>query len=237
MKIKPYVEKLEQSEEYKNFKIKYPDSFLIAGFFVLDLEGGSNIHQIDFYVPSEKKIAAFTLDGEITIKLLETMNEKIPEKLDLETKIDLDALQGILTDEMKNRGISEEIKKIIAVIQNIEGKRIWNLNCVLTGMEILKSHIEDDSKTVLKLERSSLIEIMKKMPQQPAMKAPGSKEEIKSEMEKLDKVEEEIEKAKAALKKELDKDGDKEEPPKDTKEEDPKDEPEDKPESEDKPEE
>ncbi len=206
MKIKPYIDKLEQSEEYKNFKTKYPEAFLVAGFFVLDLEEGANIHQIDFYVPSEKKIAAFSLDGEIKVKLLETLNDKVPEHLGINTNVDLDALSGILADEMKNRGISENIRKIIAVIQNIEGKKIWNLNCVLTGMEILKSHIEDESQTVLKIEKTSILEVMKKMPAPALMKAQaptGSKEEIKDELEKLNKIEDEIEKAKEKLKEEL----------------------------------
>ncbi|MBS3077733.1 hypothetical protein J4233_05710 [Candidatus Pacearchaeota archaeon] len=205
MKIQPYIEKLKESEEYKDFKSKYPKAFLAAGFFVLDLEGGVNIHQIDFYMPAEKKIAAFSLDGEVKVKILETLNEKIPEPLDMDTNTDLDALSGILTDEMKNRGISESIRKIIAVIQNIDGKRIWNLNCILTGMEILKSHIEDDSQTVLKIEKSSILDIMKKMPAQPQMmKAQAnSKEDIKGELDKLDKIEEEIEKAKGKLKEEL----------------------------------
>lgn len=205
MKIKPYIEKLEESEEYKNFKIKYPEAFLAAGFFVLDLEGGMNVHQIDFYVPNEKKIAAFSLDGEISVKLLETLNDKVPEKLNMDTNIDLDALSGILSDEMKNRGMSENIRKIIAVIQNIDGKRIWNLNCVLSGMEILKSHIEDESQTVLKIEKASILDIMKKMPTPKLLKAQDSKKDIKGELEKLEKVEDEIEKAKEKLKEELSK--------------------------------
>jgi len=210
MKIKPYVEKLEQSDEYKNFKVKYPDAFLVAGFFVLDLETNQNVHQIDFYVPSEKKIAAFTLDGDVTLQLMEMLSKdgKAPEKLDLETKVDLDALSGILTDEMHNRGISEDIKKIIAVIQNVDGKKIWNLNCVLTGMEILKSHIDDDSKSVLKLERTSVLDLMKKVPTQGAQempKPPTSKENMKEEVKKLDRLEEEIEKEKVKLKEEIEK--------------------------------
>ena len=206
MKIRPYIDRLEKSEEYKNFKAKYPEAFLTAGFFVLDLEGGANIHQIDFYIPTEKKIAAFSLDGDIKLKILETLNDKVPERLDINTNIDLDAISGILTDEMKNRGISESIRKIIAVIQNIDGKKIWNLNCVLTGMEILKSHIEDESQTVLRIEKTSILEVMKKMPAPALMnssEAADSKAEIKDELEKLDKIEKEIEKAKAKLKGEL----------------------------------
>ena len=118
MKIKPYVEKLEESKEYKTFMSKYPSSYMTAGFFILDFETGKNIHQIDFYVPTEKKVAAFTLDQGVNMQLLDFLN-KIPEKLDINTNIDLDALQGILADEMHNRGMSEEIRKIIAVIQTV----------------------------------------------------------------------------------------------------------------------
>ena len=55
MKIKPYIEKLNSSGEYKKFVDKYKDAYLAAGFFIIDFEQGNNIHQIDYYIPSEKK--------------------------------------------------------------------------------------------------------------------------------------------------------------------------------------
>jgi hypothetical protein len=208
MKIKPFVDRLEQSKEYKDFRARYPKSFMIAGFFILDFESGSNVHQIDFFVPSEKKIAAFTLDGGVSMQLLEMMNSKVPEELSLDTKIDLDALEGILLDEMHNRGMSEKIKKIIAIIQNINGKKIWNLNCVLSGMEILKSHVEDDSMTVLKIEKQSLLDIIQQIPGKKLMKVAGAAEaggekDYGKEIENLSKIEEEIEKEKTKLKDEM----------------------------------
>ncbi len=205
MKIGPYVQKLEKSKEYKSFISKYPDSFMIAGFFILDFEAGKNVHQIDFYVPKEKKVAAFTLDEGVNMQLLEMLNAKVPEKLALDTKTDLDALEGILSDEMHNRGMSEKIKKIIAIIQNINGKRIWNLNCVLSGMEILKSHVEDDSQTVLKIEKQSLMDIMQQIPMNKlgGMKTPEKKEDYDKQIENLDKLEKEIEKEKVRLKGEV----------------------------------
>ncbi|MEK6855706.1 MAG: hypothetical protein AABX66_00960 [Nanoarchaeota archaeon] len=163
MKIKPYVEKLYASTEYKSFQKEHSGAYITAGFFVLDLEAGKHIHQIDFYVPKEKKVAAFTLDHGITMQMLALINSKVPEKLDIQTKIDLGALKGILDDEMKNRNITEEIKKIIAVLQNIEGKKIWNINCVLSGMGILRAHIEDDTQTVLKMEKASIMDYIRKM--------------------------------------------------------------------------
>ena len=205
MKIQPYVEKLNTSEEYKKFQGKYKDAFLVAGFFVLDFETGNNLHQIDYYIPSQKKVAAFTLDDKVVVQILDTMNEKVPEKLDIKTNVDLDALKGILEDEMKNRNITEDIKKIIAVIQTIEGKKIWVLNCVLSGMEILKANIEDESQTVLKMEKASVMDYMKKMPgaaamqQQPKEPSPG---DIDKQLEQLDKLKEVLKNEKERIEKE-----------------------------------
>jgi hypothetical protein len=208
MKIKPYIDKLSNSKEYKDFSKKYEDAFMIAGFFIIDLETQNNLHQIDYYVPSEKKIAAFTVDKGITMQMLDMINNRlVPEKLDMQTNIDLDALHGILEDEMKNRNITEEIKKIIAIVQTIEGKKIWNLNCVLSGMGILKAHVDDESKTVLKMEKSSILDYIKKMPagalnlkglqgkeaDQKEGETGESKKELDEKIKNLNKLEQEIE--------------------------------------------
>ena len=57
MKIQPLIEKLEGTEVYKKFKEEYKDSFLVAGFFVLDYETNKNVNQIDYFIPSEKKVS------------------------------------------------------------------------------------------------------------------------------------------------------------------------------------
>lgn len=200
MKIRPYIQKLEESEIFKNFMKEHAESFLVAGFFVLDYETGMNIHQIDYYVPGKKQVAAFNLDGEVQVRLLDMIHkEKKPEKLDIRTNIDLDALKGILEDEMKNRNITESVKKCVAVIQMVDGKKLWVLNCVLSGMEILKAHVDDDSKTVLKMEKASMLDYIKKMPKLPSQgqqKQKATKEEIQKQIEQLDKLKQQLEKEK-----------------------------------------
>ena len=183
---------------------------MIAGFFVIDLETNKNVHQIDYYVPSKKKIAAFTLDKHVTMQMLDLMNSKVPEKLDLKTNTDLDQLYGILEDEMKNRSMTEDIKKIIAILQNIDGKKIWNLSCVLSGMGILNAHVEDETRTVLKMEKKSLLDFVQKMsPEQYKAKINSGNEEhaadennTEEKMKKLVDLEKAIEKEKISLLKE-----------------------------------
>jgi hypothetical protein len=218
MKIQPYVNKMNNSPEYKQFIKQNSDAFLAAGFFIIDYESGNNIHQIDLYVPSKKKVAAFTLDKKIIMQMMDLMHAKAPEKLDINTKIDLDALKGILEDEMKNRNITEEVKKIIAILQTVDGKKIWNLNCILSGMELLRVHIEDDSKSILKMEKFSMLDFVKKMsPEQlkgviqqqgaGAGKGKASSADIKvaagEKLKKLDELEKQIEKEKENLQKDI----------------------------------
>lgn len=224
MKIAPYINKLSDSDAFKDFQKVNKDAFMVAGFFVLDYESKNNIHQIDYYVPSKKKIAAFTLDKQVSMQMLDLMNSKVPEALDMKTNIDLDQFYGILEDEMKNRSITAEIKKIIAIIQNIDGKKIWNLSCVLSGMGILNAHVEDTSKTVLKMEKKSLLDFIQKVNPKD-LKMPGqtgneaeegeepkqavnvklNKQQISDQIKKLDQLEDAIEKQKQALSKEENK--------------------------------
>ena len=199
MKIQPYVQKLQNSKVYKEFEQSNKDAFLIAGFFVIDFEEGKNLHQIDYYVPAKKKVAAFTLDKSVVVQMLNLMDKRVPDKLDLRTSIDLDALNGIIQDEMKNRNITQTIKKMIAVVQNIKGKAVWNVNCVLSGMDLLKVHVEDETQSILRMDKSSLMDYVKRMPtagQAPAAtpdkkaQTAPTKEVIEEKIAQLDKMKE-----------------------------------------------
>ena len=226
MKVKDLMKKLRSSPQYDSFSSAYKDAFPVAGFFVIDSESKKNIYQIDYLIPSKDKIAAFSIDHPVSMQMLDAQKNKEPLKeIDMNALIDLEALEGILEDEMKNRSISETVTKIIAVLHMHEGKKIWNLNCMLSGMSLLRAHIDDASKTVLKMERVALFDLMKTMPgmkqqisgagtnkgiqaQQPQVQVqPGKtmnkKQAIKAELEKLDTLEAAIEKEKALLKKEI----------------------------------
>ena len=167
MKLEHYLKRVEESSEYQSFIQENPEAYLCAGFFVLDFEDGKNIYQIDYYLPHSKKIATFTLDKGVSIKLSEPLKGKFKnkklEKLRGEIKTDLEALQGIVQDEMKNRNITQELKKIIAVLQNQEEKNIWILNCITAGLGILKVHIDDDTSSILEFEKANLFDLLRKV--------------------------------------------------------------------------
>jgi len=100
---------------------------------------------------------------------------------------------------MKNRSITESVKKCVAVIQMVNGKKLWVLNCVLSGMEILKAHVDDESKTVLKMEKSSMLDYVKKIPGQQSAVPKLSKEDLAKQIEQLDKLKEQLKKEESKI--------------------------------------
>ena len=163
MQIKPYIEKLNSSSKFKEFISSNPDAYFSAGFFVLDFQDNNHLHQIDYYLPKKKKIMTFSVDEDIAMKLSETANKSIPKKIEGKINVDLDILKGLVEDEMKNNSITSKLQKIIAILQNIDGKLIWNLNCITTDMGIIKVHLDDDNHSILKFEKINLFDAVKKL--------------------------------------------------------------------------
>jgi len=163
MKFGHYLKRVESSDVFKKFKSKYKNSKLCAGFFVLDYETGNNIHQIDYMLPNGK-IATFFLDGNIKMKISDQVIKKELPELKSDIKTDLDTLKGIVEDEMKNRIVTEKIRKIIAILHVIDKKPVWNLQCILDGLSLLNVHIDDEDGTILKFEKHSLLDLVKSAP-------------------------------------------------------------------------
>lgn len=164
MKIQPYLDKLNNSKEFIDFKNKNPDAYFSACFFVLDYETKKNMHQIDYYMPGKKKMATFFLDTEkIEVKEGDLNNKSTPNKIEHKINLDLDILKGLVEDEMKNHTVTTKLQKIIAVLQNVDGKLVWNLNCITTDMGIIKIHIDDESHSVLKFDKVNLFDAIKKL--------------------------------------------------------------------------
>ena len=163
MKIQPYITKLNKSPTFKKFISKNPNAYLAAGFFVLELDTKKIMHQLDYFIPTSKKMATFILDGKIQTKESEAANQTVPQKIDQKVNLDLDIIRGIVEDEMKNNTVTSKLNKIIAVLQTLDGKLVWNLNCITNDMGVIKVHLDDKTHSVLKFEKINLFDIVKKL--------------------------------------------------------------------------
>lgn len=195
MKFEHYLKKLYESQEYKKFRKKYKDEYLCAGFFVLDFETGQDLHQIDYLLPNNK-VATFFLDKGVKMKISDqTLKKELP-KIKPKAKTDLDALKGIIEDEMKNRTVTEKIRKMIAILHIMDDKLIWNIQCILDGLGILLVHVDDSDQTVLKFEKHSLMELIKPMSTGLEI-IPKSEEKGKVTIKELEKLQEMLKAAKS----------------------------------------
>jgi len=173
MNFKDLLEKVESSKQFQDFKQKYPNNELVIGFFILDFLSNDNKNSLDYKI--DNKIITFSLDerGEIKTqedKLIEDSNNSELKKIDQEIKVEVDELKSIAGTQALDNGISAKFSKIIAVLQKYKDekltenqeKQIWNLTCMLEGLIILNILIDAESGKILKFERKSIMDLVKK---------------------------------------------------------------------------
>jgi len=160
---------ITSSKIFKDFISENPKAELVAGFFILDLLNNKNEKSLDYKF--QNKIFTFSLNenNEITIKEDELINKPgIPKltKISPNIKVDLDEIPSIAMKEAEKNNVRNKFQKIIAVLQNHEQEgnkiEIWNLTCVLDGLVILNILINSETGQIIKFERKSMADFIKK---------------------------------------------------------------------------
>lgn len=154
---------ITNSVVFKNFIKENPDAELVAGFFILDLLQGNNQRSLDYKL--QQKIFTFSLNenNEITLREDELIQSDKPlEKISPDIKIDLDEIPSMAEKEALSHNVGNKFQKIIAVLQLHEGKEVWNLTCMLDGFVILNILIGSETGEVIKFDRKSMTDFIKK---------------------------------------------------------------------------
>jgi len=151
MKLIDLLEELKEKDCYLDFKKKYPNSYLTAGFFMLNTaEKEGDSFQIDFFIPSENKMASFSYPFS-TFKVHEDEIKDRVEILNLELKVDIPNLQEFVKEHFK-----KEFSKVIAIIQ----EDIWNLTCI-SGMDLKRLKINAYTGEIIETGSLNLGDIIK----------------------------------------------------------------------------
>ena len=195
MKASHYLKEVKKSKAFKSFIEECPDAYLCSMFFIRDFSGNQNETQVDFYSPTKKDITSFKI-GKIIERvpfqkkaLTLTHKKIIPKQLAEDIKMDLDSIKPTLTDEMHNRDMTYEIEKILAVLNVTDDRPVWNCTGFLKGLGLLQAHVEDQSQSILFMEKKSLLDMVRfsgnqgmGIPgmQQPGLGQPGAGTEVES---------------------------------------------------------
>ena len=84
MNLRFYLEKLSNSNEFKNFMKHNEGAYLCSGFFVIDKEpkAKGNKQHLDYFVPQSKKVFSFQFENtEVKMVQLENFEREPPEKI------------------------------------------------------------------------------------------------------------------------------------------------------------
>ncbi|MDD5193746.1 MAG: hypothetical protein PHF67_04140 [Candidatus Nanoarchaeia archaeon] len=165
MTFKQTYETITSSEIFRDFKKQFPEAEFCTGFFITDFFGNDNKKSIDFKVG--EKIFTFSINELGNLKmnedeLIKTKQFPTLEPINPEFKVDLDEAESTAKIKAVGNGINAKFSKIISVLQKYEGKQVWNLTCMLEGLIILHVIIDANTGEVIKFERKSMMDLIRK---------------------------------------------------------------------------
>ncbi len=161
MDLKFYLEKLHNSDEYRDFMLENPDAYLCSGFFVIDKEKAEHQRHLDFYAPALKKIFSFKMEKGIEKVPIDTFDNKIPKKLNVDYDFDLDEIEKLIRKKMNEENIKSKIQKILLSLQNLENKDLLTATVFISAFGMLKININPVSNKILDFDKKSFFDMLK----------------------------------------------------------------------------
>lgn len=160
MNLQFYLEKLQASDEFKNFIRENPKAFSCSGFFVIDKKGSDNKQHFDYCLPDSKEIFSFQVEDGIKKIKMENIGERIPEKISLNYEIDFERVEKIIQGEMWEKGVKKEIQKIMISLQNLNKKDFLICTVFVSGLGILKATISLPDMRVVDFDSKSFFDMV-----------------------------------------------------------------------------
>ena len=154
MKVQDLLNELKETERYKKFKSQNPESFFAAAFFILDTEQKTETIQLDFFLPSKNKVAAF--EHPFAEAKIHDDEIKPMQPQSTEIKIDIDDLESTSKKIIKENESAIVPAKIIAILRDDQ----WNLTCMDNALGIVRIKLDAKSGEQADFNKGSLMDFM-----------------------------------------------------------------------------
>ena len=160
MNLRFYVEKLKNSEIFKNFMKEHSDAFLCSGFFIIDKTGKEGDKQhFDYYLPEENKIMSIQLEN---MQLVPIENfAGVLEEVSFEYDVDFGKVEQMIEAKMIREGIKNKIQKMLFSLQKIDGRDFFVGTIFISMLGIIAIHIDLKNMEITGFEKKSLLDIIK----------------------------------------------------------------------------
>ncbi len=161
--FKECLDKLKNSELFKDWKKKNPESFLSYGFAVIQKQ---EYWKIGFYQPDKDKLTSFIVRDKVKVEGEEKAFKKEQAKIkELDTdkiKTNYQQILEIAEKLQKDKYRNENPKQIIIIIQNLAKQgTIWNITYVTETISTLNIKISSETGKILSHNLVRLFEFKK----------------------------------------------------------------------------
>ncbi len=166
MDLKPVLEKLEESQNFRKWRQKNKNAYFSYAFKIAE-EMGSNDWQIGFYDRKKDKITTFVMAGDnVKIRPDEEVFKKEGMKVNEiqldKIKLTFDNAMGKASEFQEKNFPKDRSIKTIAILQNIPKLgNIWNITYITEVFNTLNMKIDASTGKVLEHTISSLFSFRK----------------------------------------------------------------------------
>ncbi|MEE9525404.1 MAG: hypothetical protein V3V78_02240 [Candidatus Woesearchaeota archaeon] len=154
---------LQKSQEFKEWKKQNPETYLSYAMMVV--EDKEDDWKIGYYNKKHEKVTSFNIGEKITIEPEDKVLQK--EKKAVE-KIDVDKIKHDLSDAVtlavstqKEEYVTESPTKIIAILQTLDKKHVWNITFLTQSFNTLNFKIKADSLRIVEKKLQPLFRMDK----------------------------------------------------------------------------
>jgi hypothetical protein len=158
MNLSELIKQFRESPAHKNFIVDNQESFLCAGFFILNLENPEyNKYSLDLFLPKEGKVA--TADFPFSsIKIQEDKIKPCSELIESQILIKSDEELKEKFEELKKQNNStHQTNKLIVILKD----SVWNITALSNALDILRVHINAKTNRCEKFEKVGLTSFVK----------------------------------------------------------------------------
>lgn len=164
MNFKFYIEKLFDSESFKEFIKENKDAFPASGFFIVDKQGADNKQHIDYFIPSKREMFSFNLEDnckKVPVEIVDSFSLKKENQINLENDFDFERIEKMIEAEMWEKKIKNKIHKFIFSLQGKNGQDFILATVFISNMGLLKVIVDLKEMKITSFEKKSFMDFIR----------------------------------------------------------------------------
>lgn len=165
MEFRQALEQVQESEEFKQFKQRSSDSYLVHGFCTIEKDEQSP-WQVGFYSKKTEKIASFTATPQVGPPQEDEPFIKeghVPALEEGKVKATLTTARKVAQKVYADKHKAENVVKEIAILQTLEGKPTWNLTLITHAFNMINVRVDAQSGVLSSTETHSVLDLGKRI--------------------------------------------------------------------------